>query len=173
MTNGSHPILIGEGFAVHPVDERDMPALLEVYRGCEDFLALGPVPRASPKMIEDDLKLSRDIGGLYGGIYEDAVLAGVLDFVPDGWQERPGEAFLELLMLAAPYRGRGLGARVLASLEQRLAAAGVRVLQAGVQINNPLAIRFWLGHGFVLTSGPKDLPDGTTCYGMAKLLAGA
>ncbi len=167
------PTLCGEGFEVYPVDERDMAALLEVYRGCEDFLALGPVPHASTSMIEKDLELARSIGGLYGGIVEggQSGLAGVLDFVPDGYEGQAGEAFLELLMLAAPYRGHGLGARVLAALEQRLMAGGVRLLRAGVQANNPAAIRFWVGHGFVLTSGPKDLPDGTTCYDMEKQLA--
>lgn len=173
MTNDTRPILSGEGFAVYPVDESDLPKLLEVYRGCEDFLALGPNPHASTTMVENDLALSREIGGLYGSIFEAdrSEPAGVLDFVPDGYEGHPGEAFLELLMLAEPYRGRGLGTRVLAALEQRLVEAGIRVLRAGVQVNNPGAVRFWLGHGFVLTSGPRDLEDGTTCYDLAKKLA--
>src|SRR5512146_2900582 len=126
MTRDADPILRGEGFAVYPLGERDVAALLEVYRGCEDFLALGPNPRASETMVLGDLALSREIGGLYGGIFEGAEsgLAGVLDFVPDGYEGHAGDAFLELLMLAAPYRGHGLGARVLAALEMRLSRAG-------------------------------------------------
>ncbi len=34
-------------FTLRPVDEGDLAALMEVYRQCEDFLALGPQAMAS------------------------------------------------------------------------------------------------------------------------------
>ena len=46
-----------------PYEERDLPAVLEVYRQCEDFLALGPVARASLQMVQQDLAISRQENG--------------------------------------------------------------------------------------------------------------
>ena len=42
---------------------------LEVYRRCEDFLALGPEPKASLEMVLADLEISRQEGGCFCGIY--------------------------------------------------------------------------------------------------------
>ncbi len=36
--------LLGDRFSIRPIVAEDFPALLEVYRQCEDFLALGPQP---------------------------------------------------------------------------------------------------------------------------------
>ena len=35
---------------IRPIDRDDLPAVLEVYRQCEDFLALGPISEASMAM---------------------------------------------------------------------------------------------------------------------------
>ena len=91
-------------------------------------------------------------------------LAGILDFVPN-YNGDPGAAFIELLMLAGPYRGRGLGK---AAVEWLLSAfsgeTGQKRLYAAVQTNNPGAICFWQRLGFRIT-GPAALQaDGTETY---------
>ncbi|HEX7597136.1 MAG TPA: GNAT family N-acetyltransferase [Polyangia bacterium] len=158
-------------FVIRPIDDSDLPAVLEVYRQSEDFLALGPVATASPEMVAADRALSRQAGGLYCGIFcppggepagSPAALAGILDYtlqVPG----QPGALYIELLMMARPYRGRGLGTAV---VDWLLAQYGrqVRCLQAGVQANNPGAIRFWQRMGFRITGPARLQPDTTVAF---------
>ncbi len=68
-------------------------------------------------------------------------------------------------MIAAPYRGRGLGERAVRWLASTLGGAAGQVrLHAAVQTNNPDAIRFWQRLGFRIT-GPAALQaDGTVTY---------
>ncbi len=54
---------------IRPIVEPDLPAVLEVYRQSEDFLALGPDPHASPEMVAKDRELSRQEGGVFCGIF--------------------------------------------------------------------------------------------------------
>lgn len=151
--------------------DSDLPAVLEVYRQCEDFLALGPVPHASMQMVTADRELSSRQGGEFCGLFAaDGTLMGVLDFIRAGWEDDPGCAFLELLMIAAPYRNQGLGEEALRWLEEELARQRPPIsrLRAGVQVNNPGAVRFWQRMGFAIVSGAELHPDGTTCYQLEK-----
>jgi ribosomal protein S18 acetylase RimI-like enzyme len=159
------------GFVLRPAGETELEALFELYRQCEDFLALGPQPHASREMVLADLALSRRNGARFYGIYtaEDR-LAGVLDVVHSGYEGVAEHAYLELLMIAADQRGKGLGSKVLARLENYLIAHGISILLAGVQVNNPGAIRFWTGHGFKITSEPRLMEDGTTAMELEKNL---
>lgn len=149
------------------LDETGLEPLLGLYRQCEDFLALGPNPAASPEMVLADLALSRENGGEFYGIYVGDELAGVLDLIPSGYEGEAHTAFLELLMLAAKWRGQGLGESVFAAVVERLRGEGIHTLKAGVQVNNPGALRFWLRQGFHITSAPKLLADGTTCVDLS------
>lgn len=170
---------------VRPITDSDLPAMLEVYRQCEDFLALGPNPHASMEMIASDRALSRAAGGEYCGLFtEEGTLMGIFDFVRSGFGGDPGCAFLELLMIAAPYRGRGLGEEAVRWLEKELTdphpqpfslegergkdQPKISTLRAGVQVNNPGAIRFWQRMGFAITSGAEPQTDGTVCYRLEK-----
>lgn len=150
-------------YTLIPLDESHLDELLALYRQCEDFLALGPRPHASPEMVLEDLALSRQNGGEYSGVYVDGQLAGVLDVIGAGYQGEAHTAYLELLMLAAAHRGRGLGAELFADLLAGLRASGITCLKAGVQVNNPGALRFWQRMGFEVVSEPRLLEDGTTC----------
>ena len=161
-------MLDAPSFELLVLDEKDLDALLDLYRRCEDFLALGPQPTASAEMVLADLAHSRENNGIFYGIYTRAGLCGVLDLTESGWQGRPDTAFISLLMLASETRGQGLGSRVLAYVEQRLDQLGIRRICAGVQVNNPLAIRFWTAHGFRITSEPALMPDGTTAMDIEK-----
>ncbi len=167
---------------IRPITDLDIPAVLEVYRLCEDFLALGPDPHASPEMVDRDRELTRPEGGVYCGIFLEGVnknltgsgsnlsgsmgkLVGILDYIPN-YNGDPGAAFIELLMIAGPYRGRGLGkAAVDWLLTQVLSGETAHQrLFAAVQTNNPAAIRFWRGLGFRITGPAAPQTDGTVTY---------
>jgi hypothetical protein len=47
---------------VPPITLDELDEVLNVYRQCEDFLALGPVPTASMEMVVKDIEISKDYG---------------------------------------------------------------------------------------------------------------
>ncbi len=135
----------------------DAETALEVYRKCEDFLALGPEPRASLHMVLADMETSRREGGVFGGAYRRGKLIGIVDFIPSG--------FFSLLMITRPFRGKGLGSAVVGLVEGQMQGATVRT---AVQVNNPDGLRFWQKTGYRVVSGPELQPDGTTTVRMEK-----
>jgi GNAT superfamily N-acetyltransferase len=156
---------------IRPITAGDLPAVLEVYRLCEDFLVLGPDPTASMEMIAADRAVSAAQNGEYCGLFaQDGSLMGIFDFVRAGFNGQSNCAFIELLMIAAPARGQGVGAQAVAWLENELQRAGIRSLEAAVQVNNPDAIRFWQNQGFMLFGLPEPQPDGTVTYPLEKIL---
>ncbi len=157
-------------FTLEPTGYEQIESLLDIYRQCDDFLALGPQAHASASMVEQDLRGSQDVGGLYRGIVNaEGRLVGVLDIILQGFEGDPAVAFIELLMIAALHRGHGLGEAVLAAAEAEICAnPAIREIQLGVQVNNPRALRFWQRLGYVVIGGPEDLPDGTTALRLCK-----
>lgn len=158
------------GFTIRPVRPNEYGAVLDVYRQCEDFLALGPEPCASPQMVEADLRHSREDGGIFCGIFDPTgQMVGVVDVVLSGFEGSASSAFLSLLMIAAPYRSRGLGRQVVEAVEDIIRQnPAVTTILAGVQVNNPAAIRFWQRQGYAIVGQAQDLPDGTTAYPLRK-----
>jgi len=155
-----------------PVNAEDLRSILDVYRQCEDFLALGPCPIASLDMVRADLELSKKEGGQFCVIQgQDGSIPGIVDFVISGFEGDPTLAFLSLLMIAAPFRGLGLGASVVQAVESVIRQAGqASAIASGVQVNNPKAIRFWKRMGYQIVSGPEEQADGTTAYRLLKTL---
>jgi ribosomal protein S18 acetylase RimI-like enzyme len=157
-------------FSILPLGPADVPAILSVYRQCEDFLALGPESQASEAMVQRDLAASQALGSRYCGIYTlEGCLVGILDYLPSGFEGQPEHACIELLMLARGERRRGLGQAVCAWVEEQVFAnPAVTVIWLGVQVNNPTAQRFWRHCGFRQASPPRRLPDQTTAFLMRK-----
>lgn len=162
----------GETFVVWPIGIAEAQTILTVYEQCEDFLALGPQPRATLAMVLADLQLSADEGGTFCGIYDaHNVMVGIVDFVPRGFEGDPARAFLSLLMIAAPWRSKGLGAAVVRLIEDEIRRdSHITTIDSGVQVNNPAAIRFWQRCGYTIVSGPTLLPDQTTVFHLRKPL---
>lgn len=162
----------GETFIVWPIGIAEAQAILTVYEQCEDFLALGPQPRATLDMVLADLQLSVEEGGIFCGIYNaHNVMVGVVDFVRRGFEGDPCRAFLSLLMIAAPWRGKGLGAAVVRLIEDEIRHdSHITAIDSGVQVNNPAAIRFWQRCGYTIVSGPELMPDQTTVFHLHKSL---
>ena len=160
-----------DGFLnIYPVTQNDREEILEVYKQCEDFLALGPVATASVEMVLADLEISRDIGGRFCGIHApDGKMIGVIDYVPNNYRGENGAAYLSLLMISLPYRNLGIGVVVVRAVEDEIKKdESVTVIWAGVQVNNPKAIRFWQRMGYRIASEPKLYPDQTTAVDLRK-----
>jgi ribosomal protein S18 acetylase RimI-like enzyme len=156
-------------FSIRPVSPDEIDAVLAVYQQSEDFLALGPVHTASLQMVQADLELSRSQNGVFCGIFDPGgTMVGVLDVIPQFDSSSP---YLELLMIAAPYRSKGLGAAIVHALESEFRRdPAVTAILAGVQANNLGAVRFWKRMGFQIVGGPILLPDQTICYDLLKEL---
>ena len=162
-------IIQGECFTIRQIDVNQESEVLEVYRQCEDFLALGPVPFASMRMVHDDMDNSRDMGGRFCGIYIGSEMAGILDFVPDRYDDLPGCAGIYLLMISLPYRGKGLGHAVVNTVENEMRKiSAISEFRLGVQVNNEPGIRFWTAMGYRIIGGPEEMPDTTVVYQLAK-----
>ena len=155
---------------IRPVTQEDLEAVLEVYRQCEDFLALGPIATASMEMVLKDLEISKDEGGIFCGIYAPGgEMIGVIDYVPKDYQSDPHAAFLSLLMLASAYRDQGIGKAAVEAFEHEVTKdPQVSVIFAAVQVNNPRAVRFWQRNGYRIVSEPKLHPDQTIAVDLRK-----
>ncbi len=154
---------------IQAIEAEDLAHALEVYHQCEDFLAFGPQPRASMDMVTADFKRSQRSGGQYCGIYDTSEqLLGIVDYVPCGFEGQPDTAFIELLMIAPPFRNKGVGKQVVAKIEQIIRKnPQVNAIFAAVQTNNP-AVCFWQKCGYQIVSEPEPQPDGTTTYMLRK-----
>ncbi len=158
---------------IRPITQEDWNAILEVYRQCEDFLALGPVATASLEMVLKDIEISEQQGGIFCGIYApEGKMVGIVDYVAGNWEGDPRTACLSLLMIAAPFRSQGIGAAVVEAVEDEIGKdAQITTIFSGVQVNNPQAIKFWQRHGYRIVSGPTLFPDQTTAFGLRKDLS--
>ena len=163
-------ILAGSFFTIRPVQRDELTQALEVYSQCEDFLSLGPDPRASMEMIEKDMQISKEADGIFCGIFDDCQnMIGVVDFIPANFEGNPSHAFIELLMIAAPARRKGLGKEVVKSIEQDILRDDqIAAVLSAVQVNNQSAINFWTKVGYEIVSEPIPNEDGTTVYKLFK-----
>ena len=155
---------------IRPITPEDLNAVLEVYRQCEDFLALCQQPAASMQMVLNDIALSKAGRGLFCGIFTDhGKMIGVIDYIPCGYQGAQDTAYLELLMIADAYRKRGIGKAVVEAVENEIRKnAQVTTIVSGVAVNNPQAIQFWQRNGYRIVSGPKYYPGQGTGFDLRK-----
>jgi ribosomal protein S18 acetylase RimI-like enzyme len=156
--------------SIAPVDENNIRPILDVYRQSEDFLSLGPVSKASMKMVRDDIEHSKNENGRYCCIKNSSGnIVGVLDFIPV--IKESGTGFLSLLMIAEPYRRRGYGKAIIAAFGKYLIKLyKTKRIKSAVQTNNTDAIQFWRKAGYNIDSKPEHRPDKTIVYNMSKEL---
>lgn len=101
----------------------------------------------------------------------DGSMIGVIDFIPGNYCGVPETAFLELLMIAAPFRKQGIGHAVVEAVENEIRRDGkVKSILSGVQVNNPQAIDFWRRNGYQIVSEPELQSDQTTTVQIRKNL---
>jgi ribosomal protein S18 acetylase RimI-like enzyme len=150
-------------YEITAVTAKDLNSIMDVYHQCEDFLALGPQPKATMEMVLSDMEESYSTGGIYCGIRDaSGKMVGILDFVPSMYLDNPEHAFILLFMIAAPCRGRGAGAEVVSALERKLADMfEAKTVFSAVQTNNSEGIAFWRKMGYSIVSEPAVQPDTT------------
>lgn len=152
------------------VTENDIAHVFEVYQQCEDFLAMGPEPTASEKMVRDDFAHSKKENGLYCGVFDaNAKMLGIVDFIPRAFDDDGEEAFISLIMIAKPHRDQGLGTAVIKAVEKYIGKYRQnKAILSAVQTNNGKAIKFWETLGYRITGEPEARPDGTIVYNLRK-----
>jgi len=155
---------------IRPITAEELEAVLNVYELCEDFLALGPVSTASMEIVRKDLEISEQEGGTFCGIYAaDGEMIGVVDYVLKDFEGNPQNAFLSLLMIAAPFRSQGIGKAVVEAVEDQIRKdERITAILSGVQVNNPQAVQFWQRRGYRIAGGPELMPDQTTVFHLRK-----
>jgi ribosomal protein S18 acetylase RimI-like enzyme len=163
-------LIRSESLEIRSVTPADNDAILDVYRQCEDFLALGIDPHASMALVLKDIEASQQERGVFCGIYHaHGGMIGVVEFVPGRFEGNPHVAFLSLLMIAAPFRGQGIGREVVRLVEREIGKdSQVTTILSAVQVNNPSAQRFWQNCGYRIVGGPELRPDHTTVFRLQK-----
>ncbi len=159
-----------DSFEIRTITQDDLGAVLNVYRQCEDFLALGPEPTASMAMVFKDIEISQREGGFFCGVYSaDKTMVGVVAFIPSHFEGDPHRAFLSLLIIAAPFRRQGTGTTIVKLIENEIRKdAQVTAILTAVQVNNPQALRFWQKNGYRIVGVPELQPDQTTTFRLQK-----
>ena len=165
-------LIKSRGLTLRMVTPNDTEAILGVYCACEDFLALGPAPKATLEMVQKDLEISRQEGGSFCGIFNaEGQLAGIADFIPSGFEGHKGTAFFSLIMIAAQFRNQGIGNKTVSLIENEIKKdKHITEIRSAVQVNNPAAIRFWQKNGYCIVSVPEFQPDTTIVYRLSKKL---
>lgn len=149
--------------------------MLEVYRQCEDFLALGPQPVATMTMVQQDIAHAQQEGGVFCGVYTaGGKMIGVVDYLPYHFAGEVQAAFISLLMIAAPFRGRGIGSAIVARVEAEIRRdERVGAILLAVQVNNAPALRFWQKRGYGVVSEPQLQADQTVTVLLRKDFVGS
>jgi ribosomal protein S18 acetylase RimI-like enzyme len=163
-------LIRNNSFEVRTITQNDLGSVLEVYRQCEDFLALGPEATVSMAMVLKDIEISQRQGGIFCGVYAaDGKMVGVVDFVPNNFEGNPHIAFLSLLMVAAPFRRQGIGTTIVELIENEIEKdTQVTAILSAVQVNNPQALQFWQKNGYRIVGGPELQTDQTTTFRLQK-----
>jgi len=157
-------------FEVRTITQDDLDAVLDLYRQCEDFLALGPERTASMAMVLKDIEISQSQGGVFYGVYAvDGRMIGVVDFVLSNFEGDSHIAFISLLMIAPSFRKQGIGTTILELIENEIRKdAQVTAILSAVQVNNPQALQFWQKNGYRIIGEPELQPDQTTTFRLQK-----
>ncbi len=137
-----------------PARPEDAPRLHAVYLASPGyFRLLGSEPPALADVARELEAAARDPRRRLELLYLNRRAVGVLDYKLD--HPGPGEAAISLVLVAEPYRGRGIGRRAVAALEAELKPRARR-LYAVVYGQNPGAERFFqaLGYRYWKNGGP-------------------
>jgi RimJ/RimL family protein N-acetyltransferase len=153
-----------------PLCESDSEKVMEVYRQCRDFLALGPQTEPSLEMVVRDIRSCEEQYGVFYGIFlVPGELIGVISVVPRETNNQVESVYIELMMIIPAYRQKGVGRQVLKLIESTVKQKiGISRFLTSVQLNNSGAIRFWQTSGYQIMDCPELQPDATTVYHFKK-----
>lgn len=170
---GVHMIFVTEGFTIRKIYENDVDTIFRVYKDSEDFLLLGPEPKASKDMVFKDIESSAKTGGIYCLILnKEEEEIGIVDFIPNMYKENPRYGYISLIMIKSEYRNKGYGKKVVDLIEGIMQKQHqVEKVFVSIQENNAKGIKFWERKGYKIFSEPELQPDKTIVLHMEKDLS--
>jgi RimJ/RimL family protein N-acetyltransferase len=131
---------VSEAFAVRPAEEHDRRPLAELFAAVaeeRDGIA------AEPPVDVDKRAASRDLEGTFVAVAEGEIV-GELSMIESGF------GFGEIgMMVAADWRGRGVGTALVSAAIDRARARGLHKLALSVFPHNDAAIALYRKFGFV------------------------
>ncbi len=136
------------------VRHNDIEAVYRVYRQSPGYFELIGAPIPEPADVVRELEAAlQDPRRRIELIYAGPTPVGYLDYKLDHPQN--GEAVISLVLVAEPYRGRGIGQAVVSALESELRERITR-LYAVVYGDNAQATKFFttLGYRYFKDGGP-------------------
>ncbi|CAM3342954.1 N-acetyltransferase domain-containing protein [Streptococcus pluranimalium] len=138
-------------FAVRPLTEVDIPAILKLYETNPYYFEHCPPPPTEACVLDDMTKLppgKRREDKHFVGYFDKDKLIAVLDLV-EGYPSEE-KAFIGLFMLDKAYQGKGLGSQLIVELLESLMRQ-FKILRLGYVATNSPAKAFWEKQGFVPT----------------------
>jgi GNAT superfamily N-acetyltransferase len=152
MTPRGETLFEVEAYRVRRVSEGDAPLLRKLGERCLEHIELHygspPDPAQIIRDLLSDLPPGKELADKFGlGIFDGAGrLVGGIDVIRD--YPEPREWYLGLMLLDPEHRGRGLGTKLFARLEQWLRGQGGEALRLAVSEHNAAGRRFWARAGF-------------------------
>lgn len=140
------------GYAVRPLGQGDVEAILRLYSGNPQFFEAMSSPATRESVLGDLTapppgKTSEDKHFL--GFYDGETLIAVMDWV-DGYPDRQ-TAFIGLFMVEAAFQGRGVGSVIVRDGLEKMARAGFKRVRLGYVETNGQSEAFWRKNGFAPT----------------------
>ncbi len=129
--------------------ERDVDAVLTLYRGNPLFFRHCPPPATRESVLRDMTALpprKTPADKFYYGFLDTTGLAAVIDLIlryPDD-----STAFIGLFMVAAERQGQGLGSALVQECFRALRERGFRFVRLAYAKGNPQSAAFWAKNGF-------------------------
>ena len=171
-TEGDWYAGLAPGYAVRPLTEADIPAMLALCAGNPLFYQHCPPPPTAEGLAGDLAALppgKAPADKHFLGFWREGRLAAVLDLI-DGYPAAD-TAWIGLFMTARETQGKGEGTALIGCLLRRLRERGYARAGLAYAKGNPQSAAFWQKNGFAPTGREKDA-GGYTAVVMERRLAG-
>lgn len=139
--------------------KEDIPSLQELLQRCSDYLvfqAEEPVQEGAALALFNDMPegVTEKDKVLFGILNERGQMVGVFDLIKGYINLRT--LSLGLMLIEPPSRGRGIGARAYALVEEWALCQEFNKIRLGVLFGNEKGLRFWHRMGYQETGEIKD-----------------
>lgn len=123
------------------------------------------------EMILGDIEYSEKNGGFYCIICCDNIVVGIIDFIPNMYNNQQSSAYINLIMVKKEYRNNNIGKKVIRIIEEWLKEEHkITSVFISVQENNIKGIKFWLSLDYEIISEPELQYDKTIVLHMRKYI---
>ena len=138
---------------LEPLTKEDYATAATIFAECRDFLVYisGEKPDSTAiELVAREAAAAAAHRAVFAGIRPagSRSMIGVATYQPSGYGGDPAAAWIALLLIAPPYRGKGYGARACRLIEHSVFVRGATSIRLGVLLNNPAAVLFWKTMGY-------------------------